>query len=294
MNKKDKFFKYWLRKLRDKYKLVILNEETYEERFTFRLSRLNVFVALSTLSLLLILLTIVLIAFTPLREYIPGYTDMSLYRKIDALQQKSDSLEIEFRRKDQYLANLHRILTGNDTLGEIMPMQDTKDYSDVTITRSKEDSLLRQEYEYQSMYNVKPGNYSADEAGINEPSIASYNFFTPLHGVVTNKFKPETGHYGIDIVAKNNETVKATLDGVVIFADWTQETGYVIGIQHRYNIISVYKHNASLLKKSGEAVKAGDVIAIVGSSGKLTTGLHLHFEIWVNGNPVDPATLMIF
>ena len=293
MNNSEKFFKYWLRKLRDKYKLVILNEETFEERFSFRLSRLNVFIALSTLSLLLILLTTVLIAFTPLREYIPGYTDMSLYRTIDALQQKSDSLEREFRRKDQYLEDLQRILTGNDTLGETVPMENTKDYSDISIKKSKEDSILRKEYEYQSMYNVRDGKNRAS-ANVSEPSISNYNFFTPLNGVVTDKFDPEKNHFGIDIVAKTNETVKATLDGVVIFSDWTQETGYVIGIQHRQNILSVYKHNSSLLKKTGAAVKAGEVIAIVGSSGKLTTGPHLHFEIWINGTAVDPASLMIF
>jgi murein DD-endopeptidase MepM/ murein hydrolase activator NlpD len=287
-------WKKWLRKLRNKYKLVILNDETYEERFSFRLSRWNVLIALSTLSLVLIILTTVLIAFTPLREYIPGYTDMSMYRKIDEIERKTDSLERDFQWKSQYLENIQRILTGNDTLGESMTADSqVRNYSDISISHSKEDSMMRVDYEYQSMYNLNPGQKMSTMA-VSEPSISSYNFFTPLNGIVTSAFDPEKNHLGIDIVSKTNEAVKSTLDGIVIFADWTLETGYVVGIQHPFNIVSVYKHNSTLLTHQGASVKAGEVIAIVGSSGTMTSGPHLHFEIWYNGTPVDPAKLMLF
>jgi murein DD-endopeptidase MepM/ murein hydrolase activator NlpD len=283
----------WADKLRIKYKLVILNDQTYEERVSFRLTRLNVFIAVSTLAVILIVLTILLIAFTPLREYIPGYTDVTLYNKIAKLQQKADSLEIDQKRKSLYLYNLSRILSGKDTVPELPePEVGDSDYSSITLEQSREDSILRAEFEYESMYNLY---FMGDENDhVSEASIRTINFFTPINGIVTNEFYPAMDHFGIDIAAKSNEAVKSTLDGVVIMADWTLETGYILAIQHANNLISVYKHNSSLLKQQGARVKAGEPIAIVGTSGELSTGPHLHFELWYNGIPVNPAELIIF
>lgn len=285
--------KKWAEKLRNKYKLVVLNDETYEERLSFRLSRLNVFVVSGVVAIFLIVLTIILIAFTPLREYIPGYTDVTLYDRINELEEKADSLEMQFRQKSLYVYNLKRILEGQDTVA-VIPEQVVAgtNYEDIRITPSKQDSILRADFEYQSMYNL----YFSRDKGSNGniPSIQTFNFFTPLNGIVSNEFNPVENHFGIDIVAKDDEAVKATLDGIVIFADWTLETGYVICLQHKNNIISIYKHNSTLLKEQGGFVKAGEPISIVGESGELTTGPHLHFEIWFNGVPVDPGNLMIF
>lgn len=292
MEEKKNDRKNWSRKLRNKYKLVILNDETYEERFAFRLSRLNVFISTGLLAIALITGTTLLIAFTPLREYIPGYTDLSLYSRIDDLTFKADSLEKEFDRRNLYIYNLQMILEGRDTVAEIPAFPDTlAGYEDITIAPSREDSLLRAEFEQQTMYNIF---LREEEDRPLQSSIRGFNFFSPLNGFITNAFNPGRNHFGVDIVAPDDEAVKATLDGVVVFADWTLETGYTIGVQHEDNLFSVYKHNASLLKKEGERVKAGDPISIVGSSGELTTGPHLHFELWFNGRPVNPADLMIF
>jgi murein DD-endopeptidase MepM/ murein hydrolase activator NlpD len=280
-------------KLRNKYKLVILNDETYEEKLSFRLSRLNVFVLTGIVTILLILLTTFLIAFTPLKEYIPGYPDVTLYEKLYRLQGRADSLEVDARVKAVYLENLKRILQGNDTNERLEePPGDMAKYDDIKISRSREDSILRSEYETQN----KSGNYlslQGSHTGSNT-DINSFSFFTPMRGIITSKFNPREKHFGIDVVAVQNEAIKATLDGVVVFTGWTLETGYVIGIQHSHDLFSVYKHNSALLKEQGAFVKAGDPIAIVGSSGELSTGPHLHFELWYNGTPVNPADFMIF
>lgn len=271
-----------------------MTDDTLEERFTFRLSRLNVFVALGTLAIVLIFLTSILIAFTPLREYIPGYTNVGLTKKLYRLQMRTDSIERDLEMKDRFIQNLKDIVEGKDLPGEIRPTKDTmKRYGDIKIKRSEEDSLLRLEVDNQgkyALYNME----KLETAGQKKSSLGSVLFFSPLKGVITNGFNLVQKHYGVDIVAKQDETIKAVLDGTVIFSTWTLETGYVIAIQHGQNIISLYKHNAALLKKTGDFVKAGEPIAIVGQTGELITGPHLHFELWSDGNPVDPKEYIIF
>lgn len=281
----------WINKLRDKYRLVVMNDTTFEERISFRLTRLNVFIALGTLSIVLIGLTILLIAFTPLKEYIPGYTDVGLQKKVYNLAIKADSLETAFRQKDVYLRSLRNILEGR-------PMDDTIvenptvsiNYDSLILDASVNDSILRAEYESQNQFDL----YFDEEGELYSNNPMDITYFTPLKGIITNHFSIADKHYAIDIVAKKNETIKATLDGTVIFADWTVKTGHVIAIQHYKNIISIYKHNSALLKKAGSLVKAGDPIAIIGESGELTTGPHLHFELWQNGTPVNPLNYMTF
>ncbi len=290
---KRKRKKKWIQKLRNKYRLVIMNEETYEEKLSFRLSRLNVFVVSGTAVILLIILTTYIIAFTPLREYIPGYMDVNLQKKIYELQLHADSIEQEFKLKDLYLTNLRKIINGENIGEDISMPSDTQvDYAHLTLTHSLEDSLLRAEYESQDMYDLR--NLVNEPLSGAQASVSGFMFFTPLQGVVTNHFNPKENHYGVDIVSGRNEAIKATLDGIVIFADWTIQTGYVIMIQHAHDILSVYKHNSILLKKQGDVVKAGEPIAIIGESGELSTGPHLHFELWYNTNPVNPEDYMLF
>jgi murein DD-endopeptidase MepM/ murein hydrolase activator NlpD len=283
----------WYNKLRNKYKLVILNDETYEEKLSFKLSRLNVFVAVGTLSILLIIITTIIIAFTPLREYIPGYTDVELYEKLYRLENLTDSLERATRQNALYFENLKLILSGKDTTIISPPKEDTLNkYKEITSYPSREDTLFREDFEnLLSSGDVKLA--SRERAG-NRPDISSFTFFTPLRGIVTSKFDPKSKHYGVDIVSVQNEAIKATLDGVVIFTGWTLETGYTISIQHEYDLVSVYKHNSALLKEQGTFVKAGDPIAIIGSTGELSSGPHLHFEVWYNGVPIDPVDLIKF
>ena len=285
----------WYRKLKNKYKLVILNDETYEEKLSFKLSRLNVFVAAGTLSILLIIITAIIIAFTPLREYIPGYTDVHLYEQLYRIESLTDSIEADARQKSLYYENLRLILMGKDTTIVTPLKQDTVGtYNNIKGYASAEDSMFRDEFEYLLMTG-------GDEIRLTErgrpgarPDISSFSFFTPLRGIVTNKFDPTSKHYGVDVVSVQNEAIKATLDGVVIFSGWTLETGYTLSIQHENDLISVYKHNSALLKDQGSSVKAGDAIAIIGSSGEYTTGAHLHFELWYNGVPVNPTDFIKF
>lgn len=280
--------------MRDKYRLVIMNGDTLEERLTFKLSRLNVFVALGTLTIILIFLTSMLIAFTSLREYIPGYTNVGLQKRLYELQIKTDSIEKDLRKKNLFIENLKNVINGKDIGAEIPMTRDTlKKYNNIKIKKSVEDSLLRAEIESQGRYSL----YKTEEqnnATARRPVLGSMLFFVPLKGVISNDFNPSQGHYGVDIVAKENEAIKSVLDGTIILSNWTLETGYTIAIQHQENIVSVYKHNSALLKKVGEFVKAGDPVAIIGQTGELTTGPHLHFELWYDGSPVNPKEYITF
>lgn len=288
-----KIWKIFLQRIRDKYRLVILNEENFEERLSFRLSRLNVFIAIGLLSIILVVITTYIIAFTPLKQYIPGYTDITMQRRIYELQIRSDSIEQALEANTVYLQNLKKVLGDEDLRERNIPVTDTstRSYSNLRDKRSKADSLLRADYDNQSRYNL----FRTDAKGIRAgPSLRSYFFFSPVKGIVTSEFKPVEGHYGIDIVASRNEAVKAIQDGTVIFAGWTVETGNVIALQHSGNIISVYKHNSVLLRKQGVHVRAGESIAIIGETGELTTGPHLHLELWINGIPVNPKDYITF
>jgi len=285
----------WYRKLKNKYKLVILNDETYEEKLSFKLSRLNVFVATGTLAILLVIITTIIIAFTPLREYIPGYTDVHLYEQLYQIETLTDSLDADARQKALYLENLRLILSGKDTTIVTPLKEDTiGKYAGISSYASQNDSAFRYEFESQSFGVDEEMRLTDRQRPGARPDISSFTFFTPLRGIVTSKFDPTSKHYGVDIVSVQNEAIKATLDGVVIFSGWTLETGYTISIQHENDLISVYKHNSALLKDQGSNVKAGDAIAIIGSSGEYSTGPHLHFEIWYNGVPVNPTDFIKF
>ncbi len=278
-------------KLKDKFRLVLMNDETFEEKLSFRLSRLNVFVVVGTIVIFLIIGTTFIIAFTPLREYIPGYSDVNSRKRVVELLVRVDSLESALKQNFQYLKNINNVMDGNVSGSEklVKPTEKSVNYDTITLLKSKEDSVLRNEIESESVYNIGITNEEKPQN-----SIKNFYFFTPLKGFVSNNYSIKDQHYGIDIVAAPNEKKKTTLDGVVILSAWTLETGYIIAIQHQSNLISVYKHNSVLLKKEGMYVKAGEAIAYVGNSGELTTGPHLHFELWYNGNAVDPKEYISF
>ena len=247
------------------------HEETMEPIVDFRVNLMNIFIITIAAAVLLIAITTVIIAFTPLREYIPGYTDTSLQREVYALSRRADSIEEELHSKDIYKP--------------LAPF----DVDTIEIRKSVEDSLLRAEFEQANLYNlINPS------ALVKSQHYGVSNFFTPLSGMITMPYDPSNRHYGIDIAAKENQVIKATLDGTVVFSSWTPDYGYTIGIQHENNYFSTYKHNSTLLKKEGDYVKAGEVIAIIGESGTITTGPHLHFELWHNGLSVNPQEYIDF
>ena len=277
-------------RLSDRYRLIIYNDNTFEEVGSLKLKGFNLLWLLGALGFILVSLTFMLIAYTSVREFIPGYPTSQEKRAIVMNALKIDSLEHALEIRDKYFANIQNILLGRDTAYKMVDQKDSLRTKNIQFTKSKSDSLLRKEVEAEqfNVFSEQQRNNSR-----NKPASQLY-FFTPLKGVITNKFNPNMGHYGVDIVAGPNEVIKSVLDGTVILATWTLETGYVIQIQHSNNLISVYKHNAELLKSIGTRVVAGEPIAIVGNSGEITTGPHLHFELWYNGQPVNPEDYIVF
>ncbi len=293
MAKKKNKDRKWYTKMRDKYRLVVLNNETYEERLSFRLSRLNVFLLFVSISIILITLTIFIIAFTPIREYIPGYMDVNIPGQVYRLEQRADSLDKALRAKDIYLKNIRNIIEGKEIVDSVAhEVQSNINYDSITIVSSPEDSILRAQYEDQTKYNLF--FYESEDLYDGAVQMSDIMFFLPVNGIIINKFNLAEKHYGVDIATNKESIVKAVLGGTVIFADWTTETGHTIAVQHSGNFVSVYKHNSTLLKQAGSLLKAGEPIAVSGDSGELSSGPHLHFELWHNGTPVDPEEYITF
>ena len=279
--------------LRDRYRLVILNDSSFEEKFVLKLKPLSLFILIGSVFLLFIILVISVIAFTPLREYIPGYADVKMRRSVIELAAKCDSMETELSLKSLYMENLKNVIDGKlpaDSVESKKPVNNLK-YKELINSNkpNKQDSMLRVEVESQESTGLSGGEHKSANSG-----ISSFFFFCPLKGTVSNSFKSSAEHFGVDIVSKENEAIKATLDGTVISAAWTIEPGYTLEIQHSNNIVSVYKHCSTLMKRPGNFVKAGEVVGIVGNSGEQSTGPHLHFELWYNGIPIDPQDYMLF
>lgn len=290
-NRKDKRIARLMRKLRIKYRLVIMNDETFEEKLSFRLSRLNVFVVTGFMAIVLVLLTTFIVAYTPLREYIPGYSDQGLRRMSIEHARQVDSLEYLAQVNQKWMDNLNNIIEGRVAAeSDMAPPDSTTNYDTITITRSAEDSLLRLEMEQLERYNLVLYNGELDVRN----SISHLFFVPPVKGRISNAFNPGMRHYGIDLVGRENESIKSTLDGMVVFASWSSTLGHVIAVQHTNNLVSLYMHNSALLRKVGDRVNAGEAIAIIGNSGEMSTGPHLHFELWHNGRPVNPRDYMNF
>lgn len=286
-SKKDK--RKIKQKLLHKYRLVILNEDTFEERLSFQLSKLNV-ILLSTISaIILISGTALLIAFTPLKEYIPGYSSTVLKNEATRLRLTVDSLTTIVDRNSAYFQSIRNVLVGKvDSLDteERYTLNETPAINPdtVNLSASQKDSILRVKVEQEDKYSLlERASFSAD-----------FTLFPPVSGRISETYNAQEKHFAVDIATDKNEAVKATLDGTIIFAEWTVETGFVIIIEHNLGLISVYKHNSSLLKSQGDLVTAGEAIAVVGDTGEFSYGPHLHFELWVDGYPVNPSDYINF
>ncbi|RNC88158.1 MAG: M23 family metallopeptidase [Winogradskyella sp.] len=287
MAKKEKNNKEFKKKLLHKYRLVVLNEDTFEERYAIKLNRLNVFVLTALSAILLIGFTTILIAYTPLREYIPGYSSTALKKKATTLTYKADSLQQQLLINDRYYASIRKVLTGDvaevnfnrDSIIEVAQNEDIED-----VFPNKQDSLLREKADKEDKYNL----FDSETEG------SSFVLFPPLSGTISEGYNLEEKHYAVDVVVPENTPVKATTDGTVIFSEWTVSTGYVVILEHPNELISIYKHNASITKKQGDLVKAGEVIAMSGNTGDLSTGPHLHFELWSKGYPINPTNFIDF
>jgi len=281
-------------RLTTRYLLIVRNEEDFAEKTTFTFTYAKLILFIVSFSILMFIGSLFLVSTLLEQWFDPRYAQAESNRQLIELSMIVDSLDQQVQKKQDFITSFQRIVKGDS-------ISDKESYyianaGDRAVEKgsmgtpdiSEVDSQFRQEFEEDGveLLTVNSGSTSSQ--------LDELFFFTPLTGIISSSYNPKIGHYGVDIVSRKNEPIKSVADGTVILASWTQDAGYVITVQHKSNVISVYKHNSSLLKKPGDFVNAGDVIAIIGNTGELTSGPHLHFELWYNGNPVDPEEFVSF
>ena len=285
-NKKQN--KSFLKRIFNDYKVVISSEDTFEEKFSFKANKINALIIILVYSIILISFTISIVFFTQLREMVPGYSSTDLLNRAIYLTKKIDSLEQQIALNNKFYKSIEDVLSGN--IDELVPRDELSIDSSlinsdfVTVSPNSQDSILRKYVENEDKFNLTN----------NELIIENKMFFSPIKGEITQSFNFNENHFAVDIAADIGTPVKSVLDGKIIFSEWSLETGYVVVIDHGENIISVYKHNSKILKEQNDFVQAGEVIAYSGNQGNLSTGPHLHFELWKNGTPIDPEPLLNF
>ncbi len=278
---------FWKR-IRFKYKLSFINENTLEEVWSFRLSQLSVFISLGVFAFSLVAFTAFIIIMTPIRNYLPGYLDVEVRKEIVQNALRADSLERMIEIQNLYLKNVTGIISGTIELDSIRKIDSlARVDADFEIPRSPEEEEYVKNFEQEEKYNLTVLN-------TNPLPMDGLFFYKPVNGVISSHYQADIHHFGVDIAAASKESVLATLDGTVMYAGYDPNQGNVIQLQHKNGFVSVYKHNELLLKEPGEQVVAGEAIALVGNTGKLSTGPHLHFELWYNGKPVNPEDFIVF
>lgn len=285
MQDKEGREKYWS-KLFHKYRFVIMKDSSFEEKLSVKLTRINVIAFVATLVFLCFFSTMLLIAYTPLSEYVPGKSSIEVQKSLIELNIKSDSLEAILVNRSIYLENINKIINGEELVNPENYAEKMNTQIPVSFEKSKEDSLFRVKVEAEDKSSI----YKKDKPNNNTTLM----FFTPITGLISDGYNNKTKHFGIDLVAKEKSRISSVLEGTVIISHWAYETGYVIGVQHKNDYLSFYKHNSVLLKSVGDYVNAGDHIAIIGNSGELSSGPHLHFELWHKGIPVNPENYISF
>ncbi|MDR0574101.1 MAG: M23 family metallopeptidase [Tannerella sp.] len=286
MRKKRQNKSFW-KQIRFKYKFSFFNESTLEEVWSFRLSQLSVFIYICLFAFILTTLTSIIIILTPIRNYLPGYLDVEVRKEILQNALRADSLEEKIAIQSRYLENLSAILSGNISVDSIRNNDSASlIHIDYYIPRSDRESAYIKRFEEDEKYNLTALNPN--------PPQTEIFFYKPLNGIISAAFNPDKLHFGIDLTSALRENVIATLDGTVIYTGFDPNYGNVISLQHKNDFISIYKHNNILLKEIGDRVIAGEAIAIVGNTGELSTGPHLHFELWYKGAPVNPEDYIAF
>ena len=285
-NKKQN--KTFLKRIFNDYNVVVSSEDTFEEKLSFKANKINAFLIMLLYSIILIAFTISIVFFTQIREMVPGYSSSDLLNRAIYLTKKTDSLEQQIALNNKFYKSIEDVLSGN--INEFIARDELSIDSNlinpgvVTISPNSQDSILRKYVENEEKFNLTN----------NELIIENKMFFSPIKGEITQNFNYNENHFAIDIAADIGTPVKSVLDGKIIFSEWSLETGYVVVIDHGENIISVYKHNSKTLKEQNDFVQAGEVIAYSGNQGNLSSGPHLHFELWKNGTPIDPEPLLNF
>lgn len=286
--KNEKQNKTFLKRIFNDYKVVVSSEDTFEEKLSFKANKINAFIIVLLYSIILIAFTISIVFFTQLREMVPGYSSSDLLNRAIYLTKKTDSLEQQIALNNKFYKSIEDVLSGNVdefTSRDELSVDSNLINTDIfTISPSLQDSILRKYVDNEDKFNLTN----------NELVIENKMFFSPIKGEITQSFNFNENHFAIDIAADIGTPVKSVLDGKIIFSEWSLETGYVVVIDHGENIISVYKHNSKILKEQNDFVQAGEVIAYSGNQGNLSSGPHLHFELWKNGTPIDPEPLLNF
>jgi len=268
------------------FRLVVINDETLEEEGFLKLSRSNIIILASVLLVSAFVISFCIIVYSPLNKHLPGKSSELVQKELLTLALKSDSLASALSISSLYLSNIESIIKGDSINFEYLDDSLNKiDNSEINFFKSKEDSLLRirVEREDQSSINLNSQRKSKQ-----------FLFFPPIEGFISDSFNLKTNHYGIDLVAKTGTKIKSIREGTVVVSDWNPQTGYVLGIQHSENFISFYKHCSVLLRNVGDIITTGENIAIIGNSGELSSGPHLHFELWKSGVPLDPSLYISF
>jgi murein DD-endopeptidase MepM/ murein hydrolase activator NlpD len=278
-------------RLTSRYQLVIRNEENFAEKTSMGFTYSKVILFSGILFSIIFVVSLFLSKTLLAKWFDPRHAQIEMNKELVALKEQFDSLAIEVDRKDQFILNFQRVLSGDTSNfkdpAEILGSASASHVKIADIKLEAADSQFRKDFEKSDLSLITLTSVKYRE-------LQETFFFSPITGFISDHFEMKKGHYGVDVVAKTNEAVKNVADGTVLFASWTQDAGYVMMIQHRGNLISVYKHNAELLKKVGTFVNAGEIISIVGNSGEMTDGPHLHFELWYNGNPLNPEEFVTF
>ena len=267
------------------YRLAVMEEDSYQEKFALSLSKRNIFLISSSVAFIIILITTLLIFYTPIREYIPGYDTSKL--RIQAVEnlEKLDSLMISLKQNEQFVEAFSRTLLGEDFKSQYEDSQlKAVDLTELDVNINIEDSILRNIVESEDRFNI----IERDEKPI------APNLVRPANGLISEGFDHGKQHYGVDIVLKEKTPIKAVYDGIVLFSEWTLNYGYTVVIFHKNELISTYKHNESVKVKIGDFVQTGEVIALSGNTGELTSGPHLHLELWDLQGPLNPQDLIKF
>jgi murein DD-endopeptidase MepM/ murein hydrolase activator NlpD len=276
-----------------KFLFVIRREEDFSVITSFTITKIKIGLLLMLVLMTSFAASLFLSKTLLARWFDPGYIESENTARIYALSESVDSLIMEVNAKDRYVKNLRQIIAGEEEDYEIQDGQGSE--GNLEVNRSEIDLYKSSEAtrsiisEFESM--------PPDESNFGTISSSSFTdtyFFPPIQGVVVSGYTPSKEHFGVDVVAADNEPVKSIAEGTVIFSSWTLETGYVVAIQHSNELISIYKHNSVILKSVGDAVRGGEIISIIGNTGEQTTGQHLHLELWYKGTPLNPQEFITF
>ena len=277
----------WLQNLLNRYRMIVINETTFNEELSFRFSRLNIFSIIILLLVFIFTGTFFLVSYTPIKEFIPGYTSTKVRKEAIRNTFLLDSLVTKFQKQDQFIKSIKSALSGKNESDEGLLKEINKNNLESfnrEFNRVKADSLLRLEVMQEDKYNLMP----------NSKNNVKFMLFSPASGLISEPFNSEIKHFAVDVALAKDTPIKSVAVGTVVLAEWTSDTGYVVVIKHNHGLLSVYKHNSTIEKSQGDIVQAGEVIAFAGNSGELSTGYHLHFELWIDGYPVDPTNFIDF